>query len=99
MKFRCMVKKLSELDETFYKQLSVPINEPEMQSGGGGVDETGSVFSLVESWQEEFRDVSLEEKVVGRETDEIKKNRYKDLVSFGLVGFIAGMVNFYGYLL
>ncbi|KFK27966.1 hypothetical protein AALP_AA8G454700 [Arabis alpina] len=78
-KLRCMVKKLAELEKNFLKLLTGPINEPDMQSGGV-VDETGSVFSLVESLQEEFRDGSLEEKVVGRETDEIKKNRFKDLV-------------------
>lgn len=104
MKLRCMAKKLTELEEAFDKKLTGQINEPGMQSLqiGGVVDETGSVFSLVESLQEEFQDGSLEENVddavAERKTDRIRKNRFRGLVSFGIVGFIAGMVSFYGYL-
>lgn len=102
LKLRCMAKRLTELEETF-KELTSSINQPDMQSleSGGGVvnvDETGLVRSLVESLHEEYQDASLEEKLARRKTEKMKKKRFRGLVSFGIVGFVAGMVSFYGYL-
>ncbi|KAG7535184.1 hypothetical protein ISN45_Aa08g026510 [Arabidopsis thaliana x Arabidopsis arenosa] len=102
LKLRCMAKRLTELEEAF-KELTSSINQPDMQgleSGGGvvNVDETGLVRSLVESLHEEYQDASLEEKLARRKTEKMKKKRFRGLVSFGIVGFVAGMVSFYGYL-
>lgn len=99
LKLACIAKRLADLEEAFDKQLKGPVND----SCGDVVndDETGSVFSLVESLPGKFQDASLERKledaVAGRETDEIKNNLFKGLVSFGIVGFIAGMVSYFGY--
>ncbi|XP_010458879.1 PREDICTED: uncharacterized protein LOC104740064 [Camelina sativa] len=105
MKLRCMAKRLTELEEAF-KELTGPINEPNMPSlesgGDGGVnvdDETGLVRSLVETLHEEYKDdASLEEKLAKRKTEKMKTKRFRGLVSFGFVGFVASMVSFYGYL-
>lgn len=95
LKLAGIAKRLADLEEAFDKQLKGPVNE----SCGDVVndDETGSVFSLVESLPGKFQDASLEDALAGRETDEIKNNRFKGLVSFGIFGFIAGMVSYFGY--
>ncbi|CAH2043855.1 unnamed protein product [Thlaspi arvense] len=101
LKLACMAKRLTELEEAFDNQLTGPINE----SGGVvvNVDETGSVFSFVESLPGEFQDASLEktveDAVAGRKTGENnkKKNRFRGLVRFGIVGFVAGVVSYFGY--
>ncbi|CAL9244590.1 unnamed protein product [Arabidopsis halleri] len=95
LKLRCMAKRLTELEEAF-KELTGSINQPDMQSleSGGGVvnvDETGLVRSLVESLHEEYQDASLEEKLARRKTEKMKTKRFRGLVSFGIVGFVAGM--------
>lgn len=102
VKLRCMAKRLTELEESF-KKLTGPMNEQDMQSleSGGGdanVDETGLVRSLIESLQEEYQDTSLEEKLARRKTEKMRKKRFRGLVSFGIVGFVASMVSLYGYL-
>ncbi|KAG7538899.1 hypothetical protein ISN44_As13g026080 [Arabidopsis suecica] len=102
LKLRCMAKRLAELEEAF-KELTGSINQPDMQgleSGGGvvNVDETGLIRSLVESLHEEYQDASLEEKLARKKTEKMKTKRFRGLVSFGIVGFVAGMVSFYGYL-
>ncbi|ESQ31689.1 hypothetical protein EUTSA_v10005616mg, partial [Eutrema salsugineum] len=90
----CMAKRLTELEDAFDNILTGPTNE----SGGVdhvSVDETGSVFSFVESLPEEYQDASwektVEEAVAGRETGENSKNRFRCLVSFCIVGFVATM--------
>ncbi|EOA12703.1 hypothetical protein CARUB_v10027996mg [Capsella rubella] len=102
LKLRCMAKKLTGLKEAV-KQLTGQINEPDMQSlesgRGGGVvnvddDETGLVRSLVESLHEEHQDPSLEEKFARIKTERMKKKRFRGLVSFGIVGFVASMCQF-----
>lgn len=93
LKLRCMAKRLTELGEAFKKLTGINV--------GGvvvNVDETGSVELL----QEEYQDVSLEEKledsVARRKPEKIKTKRFRGLVSFGIVGFVAGLVSLYGYL-
>ncbi|XP_010444087.1 PREDICTED: uncharacterized protein LOC104726838 [Camelina sativa] len=106
LKLRCMAKRLAELEEAF-KDLTGPIDEPNMQSlesgGGGGVnvddEQTGLIRSLVETLHGEYKDdASLEEKLAKRKTERMKTKRFRGLVSFGLVAFVASMVSFYGYL-
>lgn len=108
LKLRCMAKKLTELGDAF-KKLTGPINETDMQSleSDGdivNVDETCLVRLLVESLEEEYQGAYLEKKledsssVARRKTERIKKKRLRGLVSFGVVGFVAGMVSIYGYL-
>ncbi|KAL1203880.1 hypothetical protein V5N11_011727 [Cardamine amara subsp. amara] len=98
LKLRCMAKRLTELGEAFKELTGINV-------GGVVVNvdyETGSVFPFVELLQEEYQDASLEEtledSLARRKTEKIKTKRFRGLVSFGIVGFVAGMVSFYGYL-